>query len=120
MLANPTAHSRREFLWQSGGGLGGVALAWLLAEDRTFADLPKPRPELNGGRHHRAKARRVIQLFMNGGVSQVDTFDFKPELSKRHGQQVDFGIQAAVTSKPGAVMKCPFEFKQHGQSGRWV
>jgi hypothetical protein len=122
MLANmPVApQSRREFLWRSGGGLGGVALAWLLANERARADLPRPRPELNGGLHHRAKARRVIQLFMNGGVSQVDTFDFKPELSKRHGQQVDFGIQAAVTSKPGAVMKCPFAFKQHGQSGRWV
>ncbi len=54
---------------------------------------------------------------MNGGVSQVDTFDYKPELSKKHGQSVDFGIAAAVTSKPGAVMKCPFPFKQHGQSG---
>jgi hypothetical protein len=120
MLANRTGPSRRDFLWRSGGGLGGVALACLLAEDRAFADTLKSRAELNGGLHHRAKARRVIQLFMNGGVSQIDTFDFKPELIKRHGKQVDFGIQAAVTSKPGAVMKCPFEFKQHGQSGRWV
>ena len=114
------AGSRRDFLWRTGGGLGGVALAWLLGEEGALADLPKPRPDLNGGLHHRAKARRVVQLFMNGGVSQVDTFDHKPELTKRHGQSVDFGIQAAVTSKPGAVMKCPFPFKQHGQSGRWV
>ena len=57
---------------------------------------------------------------MNGGVSQMDTFDYKPELEKRHGQKVDFGITAAATSVPGAVMKSPFPFKQHGQSGRWV
>jgi hypothetical protein len=57
---------------------------------------------------------------MNGGASQVDTFDHKPELTKRHGQQVDFGIKAAATSTPGAVMKSPFAWKQHGQCGRWV
>src|SRR5690348_5573320 len=107
--------SRREFLWQAGGGFGLLALADLLQ-----ADPPKPRPEFNGGLHHKAKARRVVQLFMNGGVSQMDTFDYKPELEKRHGQKVDFGIKAAVTSLPGAVMKSPFPFKQHGQCGRWV
>jgi hypothetical protein len=57
---------------------------------------------------------------MNGGVSQMDTFDYKPELAKRHGEQVDFGLKAAATSVPGAVMKSPFEFQQHGESGRWV
>ena len=56
------------------------------------AERPNPRAEWNGGLHHRAKAKRVLQLFMNG-VSQVDTFDFKPELNKRHGQQIDFGIR---------------------------
>jgi hypothetical protein len=111
---------RRGFLWRSGGGLGGVALAWLLGQDRALAGAPKPRPEFNGGLHHKAKARRVIQLFMNGGVSQVDTFDYKPELEKRHGQKVDFGLKAAATSVPGAVMKSPFAFKQYGDCGRWV
>jgi uncharacterized protein (DUF1501 family) len=118
MRLNP--YSRREFLWQAGGGLGGIALTHLLAANGLLAATPKPRPELNGGLHHKAKAKRVIQLFMNGGVSQMDTFDYKPELIKRHGQKVDFGIKAAVTSLPGAVMKCPFPWKQHGQSGRWV
>jgi hypothetical protein len=70
--------------------------------------------------HHRAKVRRVVQLFMNGGVSQMDTFDFKPELEKRHGEKVDFGLTAAATSVPGAVMKSAFGWKQHGQCGRWV
>jgi len=112
--------SRRDFLWQTGGGLGGVALAWMLGEGKALADSPRPRPEWNGGLHHPAKVRRIVQLFMNGGVSQMDTFDYKPELIKRHGQKVDFGIKAAVTSTPGAVMKSPFEWKQHGKCGRWV
>ena len=111
--------SRRDFLWRSGGGLGGVALAWLLGADRALAGA-RPRPELNGGLHHKARVRRIVQLFMNGGVSQADTFDYKPELIKRHGQKVDFGIKAAATSTPGAVMKSPFAWKQHGHCGRWV
>src|SRR6516225_6247866 len=110
--------SRREMLWQVGGGIGGVALSWLLGEQGALAGDLRPRADLNGGIHHRAKARRVIQLFMNGGVSQMDTFDYKPELAKRHGQKVDFGIKAAVTSTPGAVMKSPFTWKQHGKCGR--
>ena len=112
--------NRRDFLWHTGGGLGGVALAWMLGEHGALAGVAKPRPELNGGLHHKAKVRRVIQLFMNGGVSQMDTFDHKPELEKRHGQKVDFGIKAAATSVPGAVMKSPFAFKQYGECGRWV
>jgi hypothetical protein len=110
---------RRHALLALGNGFGGLALAHLLATDKAAA----PRPELNGGLHHRAKARRVIQLFMNGGASQMDTFDFKPELVKRHGQKFDpgGGVKVeAVTSVPGHVMKSPFEFRQHGQCGRWV
>jgi hypothetical protein len=110
--------SRREMLTRAGGGFGALALAQLLAAEGLLAD--PPRPEFNGGLHHPAKVRRVIQLFMNGGASQMDTFDYKPELERRHGEQVDFGIKAAATSTPGAVMKSPFEWKQHGESGRWV
>src|SRR5919201_2563860 len=120
MQSRNRLNTRRDFLWQLGGGLGGIALASLLARDEAFADTPALRPDLNGGLHHRAKVRRVVQLFMNGGVSQMDTFDYKPELVKRHGQKVDFGIKAAATSVPGAVMKSPFAFKRHGQCGRWV
>ncbi len=122
--------SRREFLWNVGGGLGGIALAQLLAAQgdlamgddaaSTAARSRGSRDDLNGGLHHPAKARRVVQLFMNGGVSQMDTFDYKPELEKRHGEMVDFGLKSAVTSTPGAVMKSPFEFRQHGECGRWV
>src|SRR5262245_16621338 len=98
-------HTRRQFLAHTGGGFGLLALAELLRADGLLADVPQPRPEWNGGLHHPAKVRRVIQLFMNGGASQMDTFDYKPELEKRHGEQVDFGIKAAATSVPGAVMK---------------
>jgi hypothetical protein len=109
---------RRQFLSSLGGGFGGIALMHLLGQ--TGALAASPVPELNGGLHHRAKVRRVVQLFMNGGVSQMDTFDFKPELEKRHGEKVDFGLTAAATSVPGAVMKSAFGWKQHGQCGRWV
>jgi hypothetical protein len=115
-----TMTTRRQFLWNAGGGFGGLALASLLGLDGALADVPQPRSEFNGGLHHKARARRVIQLFMNGGVSQMDTFDYKPELIRRHGEKVDFGLKAAATSVPGNVMKCPFEWKQHGQTGRWV
>ena len=115
--------SRREFLWSFGGGLGGIALAQLLAEAGEIPGSPKPKAELNGGLHHVAKVKRVVQLFMNGGVSQTDTFDYKPELDKRHGKPFDPGTGEkveGVTSVPGNLMKSPFPFKQHGQCGRWV
>src|SRR5881409_2434484 len=118
-----TSFPRREFLWRFGGGLGGIALAHLLGRHDLLADTvpPKPRAEFNGGLHHRAKVKRIVQLFMNGGASQMDTFDYKPELIKRHGQKFDPGAHfEAATSAPGTVLKSPFEFKQHGQSGRWV
>ena len=110
--------ARREFLWNTGGGFGGVALAQMLAASGLFAEAP--RADLDGGLHHRPKAKRVIQLFMNGGVSQMDTFDYKPELARRHGEKIDFGIKAAATSVPGSIMKSPWSFRRHGECGRWV
>lgn len=109
--------NRRSFLWQSGGGLGGVAMAHMLTSEAHG----KPRPELNGGLHHPAKAKRIIQLFMTGGASPMDTFDYKPELARLHGQKLGPSEkQEGFTVKPGAILKSPFEFKQHGDSGQWV
>lgn len=111
--------NRRQALWHLGGGLGGIALAHLWANETQAA----PPGDFNGGIHHVAKAKRVIQLFMNGGASQMDTFDYKPELEKRHGRKFDPGGGAkveAVTSVPGNVMRSPFPFKQHGKCGRYV
>lgn len=120
-------HTRRDFLWQSGGGLGGVALAWLLGQDELLAASPLSaaanveRPDLNGGLHHRARARRVVQLFMSGAASQCDTFDYKPELIRRHGQPFDPGGRVELfQSNPGACMKSPWRWRQHGQCGKWI
>jgi hypothetical protein len=115
---------RRSFLWQAGGGLGGIALAHLLAQDNLLAGKPvsaSRRAALSGGLHHRARARRVVQLFMSGAASQVDTFDYKPELIKRHGHKFDPGGKVELfQSAPGAVMKSPWTWKQHGQCGKYV
>lgn len=101
--------SRRQFLSTLGAGFGAVAATDLLARD------------LKVGLHHPPKAKRVIQLFMNGGASQMDTFDYKPELARLHGQMLGPKEKPeGFTAEVGAVMKSPFEFKQHGQSGRWV
>jgi len=115
-------YNRRSFLYSVAGGISGVALAHLLGEAGLLADAPKP--EFNGGLHHRARVKRIIHLFMNGGASPMDTFDFKPKLAELDGKKFDPGGNAkveSVTNSPGfKVMKSPFKFQQHGQSGRWV
>lgn len=109
---------RRQWLLQAGAGFGGLALAHMLATEGALGDATLPAC---GGRlHHSPRAKRVVQLFMNGGVSQVDSFDYKPMLARRHGEKVDFGIKKAATSDVGTLMKSPFEFQQHGECGRWV
>ena len=69
---------------------------------------------------HRPRAKAVIQLFMLGGASQCDTFDYKPELQRRHGQQVNFTVTGGTAASPGPLLASPWEWKQHGQCGRWV
>ena len=105
--------SRRDFFGTLSSGLGGVALASLMQRE-AFAATPP---------HFAPKAKRVIQLFMNGGASQCDLFDYKPQLIARHGQNFDPGggqrVEASI-SVPGTLMKSPFEWAQHGQCGRWV
>ncbi|MGQ0637434.1 MAG: DUF1501 domain-containing protein [Planctomycetaceae bacterium] len=134
-----TPHSRREFLWHYGGGLGGIALAHLLGEAGMLGGEPTPgttrvssgdgtapanRP-LQIGKfadpHHPARAKRVVQLFMSGAASQCDMFDYKPELIKRNGQPWDPGEKVELfQSSPGACMASPWGWKQYGQSGKWM
>src|SRR5438067_8265354 len=98
--------SRRDFLWHSGGGLGGVALSAMLAE-------------AGGGLHHKPRAKRVVHLFMAGGASHLDLFDFKPELVKRHGQPSDFGEPVeAFQNGLGPWLKPVWDFKPYGKSGK--
>ena len=118
---SPNLIDRREFLWRFGGGLGGIAMVSLLGEHGLLAETATPHSEFNGGLHHPAKAKRVVQLFMSGAASQCDTFDYKPELIKRSGQKFDPGGKVELfQSDPGAVMKSPWDWKQYGQCGKWV
>jgi len=125
-FGNPV--SRRDLLLQLGSGFGSLAVAHLLSQDGLLAEptvaSAAGNAALNGGLHHRAKVKRVVQLFMNGGASPADTFDYKPQLEKLHGKTFDPGGNVkleSVTGSPGfKVLKSPFPFKQHGKSGRWV
>lgn len=109
------AVTRREFLWRSGGGLGGIALASLLSNERAFADAGV----LGAALHHPAKAKRVVQFFMAGAASHIDLFDFKPELVKRDGQPSDFGEPVeAFQNGLGPWLKPVWEFKPYGQCGK--
>ncbi len=109
--------SRRRFLQDSGGGLGAVALAHLLGREAEAAG----DPTLNGGLHHPARAKRVVQLFMSGAASQCDTFDYKPLLIERSGEAFDPGGTVELfQSDPGPVMRSPWSWKRHGESGKWM
>ena len=106
--------SRRDFLWQSGGGLGGMALTTMLGREPLLA-----KGVLSGTLHHPHKAKRVIQLFMGGAASHLDTFDFKPALIRHHGEKSDFGEHVeAFQNGLGPWMQSPFAFARHGQSGK--
>lgn len=113
---------RREFLWRFGGGLGGIALAHLLGRQGLLAESrPVTGVGATGGLHHRARAKRVVQLFMSGAASQCDMFDYKPALIQRHGQKFDPGGKVELfQSDPGPVMKSPWGWKQHGECGKWM
>jgi hypothetical protein len=107
---HPDAPSRREFLWRSGGGLGGIALAHLL--DSQSSASGSQRGVLSGALHHRPRAKRVIQLFMAGAASHIDLFDHKPALEKHHGQKSDFGEPVeAFQNGLGPWMRSPFSFR---------
>src|SRR5437016_11058338 len=121
--------SRRDFLFRAGEGIGGIALAYLLNRDGLLAAPARnegacsnsteirspfsPKPP-----HFKPRAKAVISLFMDGGVSHVDTWDPKPALEKYHGQPLPVNGEVQVQQGfPGPIMKSPYKFKPYGQSG---
>src|SRR6516162_8118497 len=122
-----TYSSRRQFLQQVGNGFGMLALAGLLNQEQARGqEMPghnatanplAPRPG-----HFPGTAKSVIWLFMNGGPSQVDTWDYKPQLGRRDGQELAGFDQNTgfFTQQVGPIMKSPFRFRRHGQCGAWV
>ncbi len=105
--------SRRELLCQFGGGLGGMALAALLAESGGAEAAHDVRPRKP---HHPAKAKAVISLFMHGGPSHVDLLDPKPALTKYDGKPPPAEV-ADDEKLTGNLLKSPFAFRKHGASG---
>src|SRR4051812_11174946 len=115
--------TRRGLLRTAGAGFGNLALTGLLAEESHIAargaspgsDPLSPRPP-----HFAPKAGRVIFLFMPGGPSQVDTFDYKPLLHRDHGKPLPFAKPRVVSSETGNLLRSPWRFRRHGESGAWV
>ncbi len=109
--------TRRDFFSRMGDGLTGAALASLFAEDlgakQALYDLTPKKP------HQTPRAKSVIQLFMNGGPSQVDLFDYKPALAKYAGQPPsrDLAAEVRAVRETGGLMPSPYKFSKHGKSG---
>ena len=110
--------SRRTFLESVSGGLYGSALLSLLQSEESSA-APSRNRQPSGGA---PRAKSVIQLFMNGGPSQMVLFDPKPELKRQHGKPYFHKIAGEVEfpEAAGALMRSPFRFQQHGECGMWV
>lgn len=115
----PRLYSRREFLWSSGGGVGGIALACLLGQEGLLAATSGGHQV--GRPHFTPRAKRVVQLFMAGGASHIDLFDYKPELAKRTGQPADFGEHVeAFQDGLGPWMGPVWPFKPYGKCGKML
>src|SRR5207244_10422363 len=105
---------RRQMLQSTACGFANLALAGLLSSQESRNPLAPRQP------HFAAKAKRVIFLFMHGGPSQVDTFDYKPLLQRDDGKPLPFAKPRVVSSATGNLLRSPWQFQQHGQSGAWV
>jgi len=115
--------SRRDVLKSLGGGFGTLALAGVMSDARLLAAEPETTANRHGHTlaprdgHFPAKARAIIQLFQNGGPSQMDLFDDKPELSKRNGQPHPEQVETFQLGNKNVLMGTAFKFARHGQSG---
>jgi len=120
---------RRSFLSHTASGLGGIALASLLNQQGLLGASPAPmRPEIDAGRpfaarksHFEPRAKNVLVIFCSGACSQIDTFDYKPELIKQHGQPMP-GAEKLVTFQGGQgnLTKSPWVFKPRGECGKMI
>jgi hypothetical protein len=116
----PPARTRRDFLVRAGGGLGAIALSWLLARDGYGADQSNGNPLAAKQPHHEPRAKAVIFMFMVGGPSQVDLFDPKPELARWHGKPLppSFGMPVSQFTKGDTpLLASTRRFARHGKSG---
>ena len=112
MITRPPRPSRRAMLRQTACGFGAIALRAMLAAEENENPLAPKAP------HFPARAQRVIFLFMHGGPSHLDTFDPKPRLDRDHGKPLPFKRPLTFAEEQvGALLKSPFAFKKHGQSG---
>ncbi|HMZ21503.1 MAG TPA: DUF1501 domain-containing protein [Blastocatellia bacterium] len=113
--------SRRELIFRAGAGFSGLALASLLDKDGLLAATPGQQKRANPlapkPAHFQTKAKSVIFLFMYGGVSHVDTFDPKPDLTKHHGKPMNKGKVDVFFGNPGNLMASPYKFQKYGESG---
>lgn len=112
---------RRTCLGGISQGLAGLALADLLSPQRTEGSaVLSDDSGLEVGCHFPPKVKRVIFVFMHGGPSHIDTFDYKPELIRLHGQPLPIAKPRIQFAQTGNLLKSPWEFKQYGESGAWV
>ena len=120
---------RRHFLSQTSQGLSGIALASLLHRDGLLAgDKTPQRPQIDPSRpfasrasHFEPKAKNVLMIFCAGACSQLDTFDYKPELIKRHGEPMPGGDGLMTfQGKQGNLSKSPWKFKPRGECGKMI
>lgn len=113
--------SRRQMLHRAGAGFGSLALTDMLARQSISSEAASSGAvPIAGSGHFPARAKRVIFLFMHGGPSQVDTFDYKPALAIRDGKPLPFAKPRIQFAQTGSLLTSPWKFRQYGESGAWV
>ena len=118
----PRLVDRRSFLWEIGAGFGGMALSALLGEQQLARAGGQEQSDCAHKLPHFApRAKQVVQIFVSGAMSQIDSFDYKPELFRRAGKAFEPGGKVELfESLPGKIAPSYWPLKQHGECGRWV
>ena len=111
---NPPRSTRRQMLNQLSNGFGMLALSGMLAQSSQGSAADQ---DLNGGLHHKARAKHVVFCYMSGGVSHIDSFDPKPLLADLHGKPMPVKVERTQFNNNGNVMMSPFAFESYGESG---